>query len=594
MADRTMTWDLQPLVVSTQPDRVKAEMDRWVTDAKQLESEYKGKLASLDATGLLTFLKRWETHLLGREGVLKYASLRYAANSLDPEAKQLSDLGRKTGMLIRQAQAFVEVEGSQLLAKNPGLIGNPVLKEYKHSLERLLRAAPHYLSEIEERLLIQKDRFGIDAWYQLQNDWLTTRSYEITVEGKKKTLPYGEIVGLYEHPKRQVRKDAYRIVEGALGRDEILWASALRAIVGDHLATCKARKWPTPLTQSLIDNDVDEGTIKALMSTVEKHANLYRRYLRLKARLMKLPKLANYDILAPLPGMPDRKFSWTEARKLVVEAYSSFDANIARLVDDMYDKRRIDAEVRKGKASGAFCSFWLKGKTAYVLQSFNGILGDIFTSAHENGHAIHATLVSQKQSPLNSEISFGVAETASIFGELLLTDKLIAEAKTPAEKIEVLAKVIDEFGMTVFQVSARFLFETALYDAFERGEYLDGETIAKYWTQNRDRIYGDAIHWLDEMKWEWTFKQHYYIPRFRFYNWPYVFAGLFVFALYRLYKEQGRAFAPKLVQVLSAGSTLSPRDLIATLGFDITTPAFWELGMKQSEAFIAELESLVK
>jgi oligoendopeptidase F len=309
---------------------------------------------------------------------------------------------------------------------------------------------------------------------------------------------------------------------------------------------------------------------------------------------MKLPKLANYDILAPLPGMPDRKFTWTEARKLVVDAYASFDAEIARIVNDMFDKRRIDAEVRKGKESGAYNSWWLKGKTSFVLLSFTGILGDVFTGAHENGHAVHSTLMAQKQSPLNCEISYGLAETASIFGELLLTDKLIAEAKTPAEKIEVLAKVIDEFGMTVFQVSARFFFETALYEAFERGEYLDGETITKYWTQNRDRIYGDAIDWLDEMKWEWTFKLHYYIPRFRFYNWPYVFGQLFVFALYRLYKEQGRAFVPKLVQLLSAGSTLSPRDLIATLGFDITTPAFWELGMKQAEAFVSELESLVK
>jgi oligoendopeptidase F len=589
-----MAWDLQPLVSSTQPDRVKGEMDRWVADAKQLESEYKGKIASLDAKSLLTFLKRLETHLLGRQGVLKYAAFKYSANALDPEAKLLSDHGRKAGMLLRQALAFTQIEGSQLLAKNPALIGNPVLKEYKHSLERLLRQAPHYLSEAEERLLIQKDRFGIDAWSQLQRDWLSTRTFEITVDGKKKTMPYGEIVGLYEHPQRKVRKDAYRIVESALGRDEILWATALRAIVGDHLATCKARKWPTPLTQSLIDNDVDEETIKALMTTVEQHATLYRRYLRLKARLMKLPKLANYDVMAPLPGMPDGKFSWTEARKLVVEAYAGFDAEIARIVNEMFDKRRIDAEVREGKESGAYSSSWLRGQTAYILMSFNGILGDVYTIAHENGHAIHSTLMSKKRSPLNCEISFGLAESASIFGELLLTEKLIAEAKSPAQKIEVLAKVFDEFGISVFQVSARYFFETALYEAFERGEYLDGEAIAKYWTQNRDRIYGDAVDWLDEMKWEWTFKLHYYLPRFRFYNWPYVFGQLFVFALYRLYKEQGKAFAPKLIKLLSTGSSQSPREAAAELGFDITKPDFWVLGMKQAEELLGSLEALVK
>jgi oligoendopeptidase F len=594
MVDTTMVWDLKPLVPSTQLDRVKTEMDRCLGDAKRLASEYEGKIGALDPKGLLGFMKRLETHILDREGVLKYAYLRYSANALDPEAKQLNDLGRRTGMQIGQTLAFVDVESSRLVAKNPGLVGNPTLKEYKHSLERILRAAPHYLSESEERLIIQKDRFGIDAWSQLQRDWLSTRSFEIKIDGNKKVMPYGEIIGLYEHPKRQVRKDAYRIVEGALGRDEMLWASALRTIIGDHLATCKTRKWPTPLTQSLIDNDVDEETIKALMSTVEKHATLYRRYLQLKGKLMKLPKLANYDIMAPLPNMPDRKFSWPEARRVVVDAYASFDAGIARIVDEMFEKRRIDAEVRKGKESGAYSSFWLKGKTAYVLLSFNGTLGDVYTCAHENGHSVHTTLMSQKRSPMNCDISYGLAETASIFGELLLTDKLMADAKTPAEKIEILAKVLDEFGMTVFQVSARYFFETALYDAFERGEYLDGDTIAKYWTQNRDRIYGNAIDWLDEMKWEWTFKLHYYIPRFRFYNWPYVFGQLFVFALYRLYKEQGKAFVPKYMQLLEAGSTLSPRDMIGKLGFDVTTPAFWALGMKQAEAFVSELESLVK
>ncbi len=589
-----MAWNLNPLVDSTDLEHLKTRMEQLITEAEKLGKDYRGKITSLDAKRLLKLLKRIEKNILERESVLKYARLKYSANSLDPEAKQLSDLGRTAEMKIQQETAFAMIEVTQLLTKNPELVDNPTLAEYRHMLEVILRRAPHILTEDQEKLMIQKDRFGIDSFYRLQQDWLTTRTFKIKIDGKLKEMPYGEITALYEHPDRQLRKESNRTVYSKLEEDEILWASAIRALFGDHLETCKLRKWPTPLTQSLIDNDVDEKTIKALMDTVENHVELYRRYLRLKTRLMKLPKLANYDILAPLPDMPDRKFTWGQARTLVIDSFKSFDPEFADIVDHMFEKRRIDAQVRKGKSSGAWCASWLSGNSAFILLSFNGAIGEVFTLAHENGHAVHSVLMSSKLSPLNTDISFGVAETASIFGELLLAEKLIAQAKTKEEKQEVLAKILDEFGMTVFQVSARFFFETWLYEATKRGEYLDGKTISKYWTKARDKMYGDTIEWLPEMDWEWTMKVHYYIPRFRYYNWPYVFGNLFVFALYRLFKEQGAAFVPKLKALLASGSTKSPREMGAELGFDITTPEFWALGMKQAEEFLKEFKSLVE
>ncbi len=589
-----MAWNLAPLVDSSDLEYLKTQMEQLIAEAEKLGKDYRDKITSLDANGLLKLLKRIEKNILERESVLRYARLRYSANSLDPEAKQINDMGRRAEMKIQQETAFAMIETTQLLTQKPELVNDPILSEYKHMLEVIVRGAPHILSEKEERLIIQKDRFGIDSFYRLQQDWLTTRTFKIEVDGKIREMPYGEITALYEHPDRQLRKKSNRIVYSQLGEDEILWASGFRAIFGDHLETCKLRKWPTPLTQSVIDNDIDEQTVKALMDTVENHVKLYQRYLRLKTRMMKLPKLANYDIIAPLPDMPDRSFTWDQARTLVIESYKSFDKEFADIVEHMFEKRRIDAEVRKGKSSGAWCASWLSGNSAFILMSFNGAIGEVFTLAHENGHAVHSVLMSTKLSPLNTSISFGVAETASIFGELLLAEKLIAQAKTKAEKQEVLTRILDEFGMTVFQVSARFFFETWLYEATERGEFLDGETIAKYWTKARDKMYGDTIEWLPEMKWEWTMKAHYYIPRFRYYNWPYVYGQLFVFALYQLYKEQGSAFVPKLKALLSSGSTKSPREMGLELGLDITTPEFWTLGMKMAEEFLKELESLME
>jgi oligoendopeptidase F len=594
MAKSAMSWNLNPLVKSTKPEDIKVDLDELIIEAEKLASKYKGKIASLNAKELLVLFKRYADCYYHREGIIQFAFRKYDSNSLDPEAKQINDIARSALMKIQKMLAFFYVEAAKLISKNPKLINDPHLADYRHFLERLKRDAPYYLSDAEEQLVIQKDRFGIDSWYQLQGDWLSTRVFEIEVDGEKKIMHYGEIIALYEHQNRELRKEANRIVYDGLGSDEIIWASALRAIIGNHMEMCNTRKWPTPRTQSLIINDVDDASIDALMLTVENHVGLYRKYLKLKARLMNLPKLANYDVIAPLPNMPDRKFTWKEAQKITIDTYNSFDREIGDIVSEMFEKRRIDSEIRKGKRSGAYCASWYSAKTAFILQNFNEHLGDIFTLVHENGHAVHSTLMSQIQNLFNCDIGFCIAETGSMFGELLLADKLIAEAKTKEEKIEVIAKILDEFGIAVFQVSARYFFEMALYDAFKRGEYLDGDTIAKYWTQSRDKIYGKAVEWLDEMRWEWTMKVHYYRPDIRLYNYPYIYANLFVFALYRLYKEQGQTFVPKLRRLLSAGCSESPRTLAKELGFDISKPEFWALGMKQAEEFIKELESLVK
>ncbi|MCK4440227.1 hypothetical protein KAU85_04515, partial [Candidatus Bathyarchaeota archaeon] len=318
--------------------------------------------------------------------------------------------------------------------------------------------------------------------------------------------------------------------------------------------------------------------------------DLYQRYLRLKAKLMGLDKLANYDVVAPLPNAPEMDYVWSLSRKEVVSAYTGFDGEIGGWVDEMYEKRHIDGEVRKGKSSGAFCAGWLAGKSAYILQSFNRKMGDVYTQAHELGHAVHAYLGSRAQKPSNLEIGSCIAEIGSIFGELLLTERLLSKAKTKEEKQAILANVLDEFGMAAFQVSARVFFERSMYDAIERGEFLDGGTVARLWVAARDKIYSDCVDWLNVMKWEWTMKPHYYMANYRFYNYPYVSAQLFVFALYRLYKEQGESFVPKLKRLLAAGSSKSPRELGAELGFDITDEAFWEKGMKQAEEFINMLE----
>jgi len=590
MTREEMIWDLSQLVESINPASTQKKLDSMVDEAEKIRDTYHGKIGNLDAKDLLELLEMKDAYTLKFEGAVMYCYLMYSADSTDDVAKQLNDAARKAYMKVSQAFAFIDIELGKLLAENPSLVTDPVLVEYKHYLERTLRKVPHMLSETEERLIIVKDKNGIDAWQMLQSDWLSTRTFDIEIEGETKTIPYGKIVGLYQSPNRDLRKRANQIVYESLGKDELIWASAIRAVCEDHLQMSKLRKYPTPITQSLIANDVDRHVIDSLMNTIEKNVGLYQRYLKLKAKMMGLDKLANYDIVAPLPNTPEMEYAWKESRKEVVDAYMGFDEEIGGWVDEMFERRHIDGEVRKGKSSGAFCASWLAGKSAYVLQSFNRKMGNVYTQAHELGHAVHAYLSSRAQKPSNCEVGSCIAETGSIFGELLLTEQLLSKAKTKEEKQAILTCVLDEFGMAAFQVSARVFFEQSMYDAIKRGEFLDGETVAKSWVAARDKIYGDSVDWLNVMKWEWTMKPHYYMANYRFYNYPYVFAQLFVFALYQLYKEQGDGFVSKLKRLLAAGSSKSPRELGAELGFDITDETFWEKGMAQAKQFIDMLE----
>ncbi len=593
MTNEKMAWDLSQLVESTDPGSIQKQLKYMVAEAEKFRKKYRGNISGFDVKSLLEMLEAKDGLILRFEGAVMYCILKYNADSTDAVAKQLNEAARKAYAQVGQAMAFADIELGKLLSEKPSLTNESVLVEYKHYLEKILKRVPHMLSEIEERVIILKDKNGINAWEMLQSDWLSTRTFDIEIEGQMKTLPYGKMVGLYQSPNRDLRRRANQTVYENLGKDEIIWASAVRAVCEDHMQISKLRKYPDSLTQSLIANDVDKQAIDSLMKVIEKNVSLYQRYLRIKTKLMDLPKLANYDLFAPLPKAPDKEYSWKESMDEIAAAYKEFDKEIGAWIDEMFEKRHIDGEIRKGKTSGAFCSSWLAGKSAYVLQSFNKRMGDLFTQAHELGHAIHAYLYSRAQKPSNCEIGSCIAETGSIFGELLLAERLLSRTKTKEEKQAILAHILDEFGTAAFQVSARFFMEKELYSAITQGKFLDGETIAKKWVAARDKISGDAIDWLDVMKWEWTKSPHYYIANYRFYNYPYVYAQLFVYALYRLYKEQGKDFVPKLKRILAAGSSKSPKELSAELGFDIAAEEFWEKGMKQAEKFIGILEGTI-
>jgi oligoendopeptidase F len=595
MKKEEIAWDLSSLYKNQNDPRIEKVIKNLEKEAEQFVLDYKGKIKAphFKADDLLKLFQRQEEFEANLDELMTYSHILYDANMNISESEALKNKAIQFGTTIAQKLTFLELEVGKYIYENNSLIENPLLQNYKHYIEKIRRRVPHLLSELEEQLILEKDQFGIIQWSQLQGKWLGTRKFKVIVEGKEKTLSYNEANSLLSHPDRNTRISADRSIYDTLGKDEYIFSTALRNICEDWMKTVERRHYDDPLHDSLIINDSSNQIIKSLMKTVEDNVNVYRRYMHLKAKLLNLPRLNYADVLAPLPEAPGKPYTWQETNNLVLKAYEKFDIEFANHVRDMFDKNRIDASIRDGKRNGAYCASWYKGKSAFVFMNYSGQLREIYTLAHELGHAIHDYLAIEKQTFFNVHPGYTVAECASIFGELLLTDLLLATSELEVVKKTILANVLDEAGMTVFQVSARFWFEQYLYDAITKKEYLDGQTICKYWIAGRNKVYGDSVDFFKELDWEWTMKPHYFMTGLRFYNYPYVYAQLFVYALYQKYKAEGKSFIPKFKKLLGSGGNLSPEDLGKMVGLDITKPQFWKLGIKQYEDFVNQLEKLV-
>ncbi|KKM03359.1 hypothetical protein LCGC14_1775230 [marine sediment metagenome] len=596
MTEKEIVWDLSVLFSDLNDPNIFKTMGRFESEAIQFVSDYKRKINPEDfnADNLNELLKKLEEFWANVDDLDLFCERSFDAHMTLPETKTLHNKYEDFITQIFKKLAFFDLEIGKLVFENNNLISHPILSNYKHYLEKVYRAYPHTLSEIEEQLILEKDQYGVKAWSQLQGAWLNTREFKVSVEGEEKILSYGEANSLFVHPDRSTRISANKSIYSLLGKDEEIFSSALRNICGNWVKNSERRKFENPMHSSFIANDTTQEIINRLMKTIEENVEVYQRHLKLKAKLLKLPKLSSADVMAPLLDVTNMKYTWDEAKTLILEALGEFEEKFAGYAKDMFDKDRIDAQVRKGKRNGAYCASWFNGKSAFILMSFQGTIRELFTLTHELGHAIHDYLTTRQQTYFNLHPGAAGAETASTFAELLMTDLLLKKAETDEEKMAILAYVLDGAGQAAFQVSARFWFETSLYKAIKNGTNLDGKTISKYWCAGRDKIYGESVEWFEEMDWEWCMKGHYFIPNFRYYNYPYVYAQLFVYALYRIYKNEGSSFVPKFKKLLSSGGSLSPKELAEIVGFDISKPDFWKLGINQYTEFVDELEKLVK
>jgi oligoendopeptidase F len=596
MPNTEIKWDFSELYMGFDDPKITSDMEALIKKADEFEKKYHGQIKKPNFTpnDLLHLFQEIEQFYIDKEELELFAHNSFNANMTSPETKALLNQYENFDTTTSKKIAFLDLEIAKFVYQNPDLIEDKILQDYSHYLATLKREYPHKLSEVEEQLILEKDQFGVKEWSKLQGVWLNTRDYKVMVEGKEQILSYGDANSLLTHPDRDTRISANKSIYGLLGENQEVFSTALRNVCGNWMKMSERRKYDNPMHDSLIVNDLTQDVIENLMETViTDGVKVYRRYLKLKAKLLDLPKLSCADVVAPLIDVPHKEYSWNDALNLMFEALGRFDEEFVDYAKDMVNREHIDAASRKGKRNGAYCAAWYKGKSGFILETFKGNLKEVYTLIHEMGHAIHDYYATRRQSYVNFHPGYCIAECASTFGELLMTDLLLEKSESNEEKMAILAHVLDDAGQAAFQVSARYFFEHDLYKALLNGENLNGETIAKYWVAGRNKIYGDVVNWFEEMDWEWAMKGHYFIPDFRFYNYPYVFAQLFVYALYQTYKKEDKDFIPKFKQLLSSGGSKTPFEQGKLVGLDISKSDFWKLGIKQYEAFVDELENLM-
>ncbi len=593
MTESEMSWDLSLMVNGATTSEVKNLLDDLVKETKVFATKYFDNISSVTSPELRQMLEELEDLLVRVRDTTNYGRLRYRARSTDKEAAQLNDWSGQANSVIDQTTRTLYLRLGKLMMERPNLLDDENLLPYRHFLEREKAEAPYSLSEAAERAIIQKDLYGIKLISQLRSSWVSEKTFEVENDGETKTVPFAQFDALRMNPDRDIRRMATKRLYKSLADDKLLHGSTLRSICADHVAMTELRGQPSPMTQALLNQDVDEETVNSLLSSIENTSDKYQEFLSLKARFMGVDKLEGSDVIAPFTTDLVWNFKWADARTIVVDSFAAFDPEIGTVVDDMFKNRRIDAMNRIGKAYGAFCMPHAGAKSSYVFMSYSDTMEKVFTLAHELGHAVQGHLTRHKQSFLNTRTSSCLAEMGSIFGELLLTDKILKMSESKEQKIEILSHVLGDFFYVVYYVGLRALFETSLYETIKAGKFLDAETACELWNAAKQRVFGDSVDWNDYMEYEWARFGHTFMPNYRYYNFSYSFAQLLVFALYEVYQQEGPVFVERFKDLLAAGNTKSVREHLKDFGFDITDPKFWELGAKQASRFLEEFKNLI-
>jgi oligoendopeptidase F len=582
-------WDLTDLYAAPDAPALSEDMARLETEVTAFEADYKGKLALLSAEGLLDCVRRYEAIDITAGRIMSYAGLRYYQNTLDSErAKFMADcqdrITTMTTPLVFYSLEFNRLDDTHLA----GLIAaNAELARYKPVFDRLRAMRPYQLSDELETFLHDQSTVGAAAWNRLFDE--TTAALTFDVAGQNEPLSLEATLNLLTDTDRTKREAAARALAVVFDSNIKLFARIHNTLAKEKEIHDRWRKMPTPQTGRHLSNHVEPEVVEALRNAVvAAYPKLSHRYYRLKAKWMGLDRLQVWDRNAPLPIETPRTIGWDEAEATVLDAYRAFSPKLADLAQPFFHKGWIDAGVKPGKAPGAFAHPTVTTVHPYVMLNYLGKPRDVMTLAHELGHGVHQVLASA-QGELLSSTPLTLAETASVFGEMLTFRRLLSQAKTPAERKTLLAGKVEDMINTVVRQIAFYDFECKLHAARSKGE-LTPDDINALWMSIQAESLGDAFDFMDGYETFWA-----YIPHFvhsPFYVYAYAFGDGLVNALYAAYAEGLPGFEDKYFEMLKAGGSKHHKELLAPFGLDASDPRFWDKGLSMIAGFIDELEAM--
>lgn len=531
-------------------------------------------------------LEKLEAVSLLKSRVEAYADLSFAEDTQNPVALNLRDRVDQVLTDSGNRALFLETWFKDLAGETiRKLIENGGDKHY--FIETMTRFNPYTLTEVEERMINLKDVNGTDALVNLYTMIVNQFAFELEVDGQTQTLTREKLSGYFSSVSPGMRAKAYQEMYRVYAENSTVLAQMYIHRVRDwHTEGLQLRGFASPISARSVENDLPDEVVDTLLEVCRKNAGVFRRYFKRKARWLGLDKLRRYDIYAPLTSS-EKRFEYGVAKQMVMDSYRAFSPRIAELAQRVFDENHIDSEIRAGKSGGAFCYTVMPGLTPWVLINYDGKARDIAVLAHELGHAIHS-MMADHHSVLMQQPTLPLAETASVFAEMQLTDHLLRQENDPAVRRDLLVNALDDAYVTVMRQAYFTIFERDAHAMINDDCTLD-ELTACYLENLREQ-FGDAVEVSDEFKWEWLTVPHFYDSPF--YTYAYSFGQLLVLSLYQQYRLEGEAFLPRYLKMLSYGGSEAPMKILAEAGLDVTSHAFWQGGFDMIENMLAELEGL--
>lgn len=597
------TWDLSHLLSEngqgpsdgdSQPfediESAKSEVDRLLDRSEELASgfasEYEGKVAELDAEGLRTAMERLAeiSELAGR--ALNYAHLRFAADTETPANGALLQAASERATAIQTKLLFFELEWVKVPDERAEeLLAAEGMEFCAHHLRLERRYRDHLLSAPEEKLMTELSVTGAAAWDRLFDELMS--AIRVATPGEPEPEPLDSALSRLAHPDREVRRGVAEAITESLQPGLRTRAFIFNTLLQDKSIKDRLRSYPHWLASRNLSNEASDESVAALVSAVKGRYELPRRWYRVKARLLGLDRLADYDRMASL-GSDDVVIEWEDGRQIVQQAFDSLSPDAGSVIERFFDEGWIDAPPAPGKRGGAFSAGTVPSVHPYVLLNYTGRRRDVLTLAHELGHGLHQHLAG-RQGVFHHHTPLTVAETASVFAEELVFGRLLAAEEDPNRRLALLGEAVEGQIATIFRQIAMNQFEDRIHtERREHGE-LSVERFGELWAETQIEMLGDSVEVTEGYRSWWS-----YVPHFvgsPGYVYAYAFGQLLALSVYRLYEERGEEIVPGYLEMLAAGGSRSPEDLAAMVGVDLADPAFWDRGLDLVESQLAEAEA---